>query len=44
MATAPTSLRARAARALGIHDEEIAPAACGFAFFFFLFCGYFMLR
>jgi len=44
MATAPTSLRARAARALGIHDEEIAPATCGFAFFFFLFCGYFMLR
>lgn len=44
MAAAPTSLRGRAARALGIHDEEIAPAACGFAFFFFLFCGYFMLR
>lgn len=41
---AATSLRGRAARALGIHDEEIAPAACGFAFFFFLFCGYFMLR
>lgn len=38
------SLRGRAARALGIHEDEIAPAACGFAFFFFLFCGYFMLR
>ncbi|AZS78250.1 MFS transporter [Achromobacter spanius] len=37
-------LRGRIARALGIHEEEIAPAACGFAFFFFLFCGYFMLR
>jgi len=38
------SWRARAARALGIREEELAPAACGFAFFFFLFCGYFMLR
>jgi AAA family ATP:ADP antiporter len=38
------ALRGRAARALGIHEDEIAPAACGFAFFFFLFCGYFMLR
>lgn len=38
------SLRGRIARALGIHEAEIAPAACGFAFFFFLFCGYFMLR
>ncbi|WP_417219704.1 NTP/NDP exchange transporter [Achromobacter spanius] len=37
-------LPGRIARALGIHEEEIAPAACGFAFFFFLFCGYFMLR
>ncbi|WP_413815381.1 NTP/NDP exchange transporter [Achromobacter sp.] len=36
--------RARIARTLGIHDADIAPAACGFAFFFFLFCGYFMLR
>jgi len=44
MADAPYSLRQRAARALGIHEDEIAPAACGFAFFFFLFCGYFMLR
>ncbi|WP_334160454.1 NTP/NDP exchange transporter, partial [Achromobacter insolitus] len=33
-----------AARALGIPPQELAPAACGFAFFFFLFCGYFMLR
>ena len=44
MAAALSSLRLRAARALGIHEDEIAPAACGFAFFFFLFCGYFMLR
>lgn len=44
MTAALASLRARAARALGIHDGEAAPAACGFAFFFFLFCGYFMLR
>ncbi|WP_342067112.1 NTP/NDP exchange transporter [Achromobacter kerstersii] len=44
MADALYSLRQRAARALGIHEDEIAPAACGFAFFFFLFCGYFMLR
>ncbi|KGD95815.1 ADP/ATP translocating protein [Achromobacter sp. RTa] len=43
MAAAHT-LRGRAAQALGIHDDELAPAACGFAFFFFLFCGYFMLR
>lgn len=41
---AQTPLRTRAAQALGIRDEELAPAACGFAFFFFLFCGYFMLR
>ncbi|MFD4839371.1 NTP/NDP exchange transporter [Achromobacter sp. NPDC058515] len=44
MATALSSWRARAAQALGIRQEELAPAACGFAFFFFLFCGYFMLR
>ncbi|MDH1300809.1 MULTISPECIES: MFS transporter [Achromobacter] len=44
MASAPGSLQARAAQALGILQEELAPAACGFAFFFFLFCGYFMLR
>ncbi|PTX11322.1 MFS transporter [Achromobacter mucicolens] len=44
MAAAPLSWRVRAARALGIQEDELAPAACGFAFFFFLFCGYFMLR
>jgi AAA family ATP:ADP antiporter len=44
MASAPGSLPGRAAQALGIPQEELAPAACGFAFFFFLFCGYFMLR
>ena len=44
MAPAPGSLPGRAAQALGIPQEELAPAACGFAFFFFLFCGYFMLR
>ncbi|EHK66297.1 NTP/NDP exchange transporter [Achromobacter arsenitoxydans] len=44
MAAVLASWRARAARALGIREEELAPAACGFAFFFFLFCGYFMLR
>lgn len=44
MADALHSLRQRAARALGIREDELAPAACGFAFFFFLFCGYFMLR
>lgn len=44
MAPAPGSLQGRAAQALGIPREELAPAACGFAFFFFLFCGYFMLR
>jgi len=44
MADALYSLRQRAARALGIREDELAPAACGFAFFFFLFCGYFMLR
>jgi AAA family ATP:ADP antiporter len=44
MADALFSLRQRAARALGIREDELAPAACGFAFFFFLFCGYFMLR
>ncbi|WP_454693770.1 NTP/NDP exchange transporter [Achromobacter aegrifaciens] len=44
MAPAPGSLPGRAAQALGIPLEELAPAACGFAFFFFLFCGYFMLR
>lgn len=44
MAAALPLLRQRAAQALGIHGHEIAPAACGFAFFFFLFCGYFMLR
>ncbi|MGV2862883.1 NTP/NDP exchange transporter [Achromobacter sp. AGC39] len=38
------SARARIAQTLGIHQTDIAPAACGFAFFFFLFCGYFMLR
>ena len=36
--------RHRAAQALGIRADELAAAACGFAFFFFLFCGYFMLR
>ncbi|RBL86771.1 MFS transporter [Streptomyces cavourensis] len=36
--------RHRMAQALGIRADELAPAACGFAFFFFLFCGYFMLR
>ncbi|MGE8689462.1 MAG: NTP/NDP exchange transporter [Achromobacter sp.] len=41
---AANTLRGRAAQALGIQDGELAPAACGFAFFFFLFCGYFMLR
>lgn len=44
MTPAPASLPGRAARALGIPPQELAPAACGFAFFFFLFCGYFMLR
>ncbi|QVQ24231.1 NTP/NDP exchange transporter [Achromobacter deleyi] len=44
MTAAPPSWRARAARAFGIREEELAPAGCGFAFFFFLFCGYFMLR
>ncbi|CAB3813258.1 MFS transporter [Achromobacter denitrificans] len=41
---AQSTLRGRAAQALGIRAGELAPAACGFAFFFFLFCGYFMLR
>ncbi|WP_447918436.1 NTP/NDP exchange transporter [Achromobacter aegrifaciens] len=44
MEAAPSSLQGRTAQALGIPQEELAPAACGFAFFFFLFCGYFMLR
>lgn len=44
MAAVLASWRTRIARALGIREEELAPAACGFAFFFFLFCGYFMLR
>lgn len=44
MTAASPSWRARAARAFGIREEELAPAGCGFAFFFFLFCGYFMLR
>ena len=34
----------RAERLLGLGRGELAPATCGFAFFFFLFCGYFMLR
>ena len=38
------SWRQRAAQALGIQPGEVAAGACGFAFFFFLFCGYFMLR
>lgn len=38
------SWRRRAAQALGIETGELAAGACGFAFFFFLFCGYFMLR
>lgn len=38
------SWRRRAAQALGIQPGEAAAGACGFAFFFFLFCGYFMLR
>lgn len=29
--------RHRAAQALGIRADELAAAACGFAFFFFLF-------
>jgi ATP:ADP antiporter, AAA family len=41
---APGSWRQRAAQALGIQPGEVAAGACGFAFFFFLFCGYFMLR
>lgn len=40
----PATLRGRTALALGIREDELGPAACGFAFFFFLFCGYFMLR
>ncbi len=44
MTAARGSMQDRAAQALGIRPEELAPAACGFAFFFFLFCGYFMLR
>lgn len=40
----PATLRGRAALTLGIREDELGPAACGFAFFFFLFCGYFMLR
>lgn len=44
MAACVPPWRARTARALGIQEAELAPAACGFAFFFFLFCGYFMLR
>lgn len=39
-----STLRGRAVQALGIREDELAPAICGFAFFFFLFCGYFMLR
>ncbi|CAB5512767.1 hypothetical protein LMG26857_02038 [Achromobacter anxifer] len=44
MTAAGGSMQDRTAQALGIRPEELAPAACGFAFFFFLFCGYFMLR
>ncbi len=44
MTAARGSVQDRTAQALGIRPEELAPAACGFAFFFFLFCGYFMLR
>ena len=36
--------RQRAAQALGIQPGELAAGACGFAFFFFLFFGYFMVR
>lgn len=38
------SWRQRAAQALGIQPDELPAGACGFAFFFCLFCGYFMLR
>lgn len=40
----PDARAARLRRALNIHPGEGAAAACGFAFFFCLFTGYFMLR
>jgi AAA family ATP:ADP antiporter len=41
---APASRSGRLRRALNIHPGEGGAALCGFAFFFFLFTGYFMLR
>lgn len=38
------SLMHRAAKAINAETEELYPALAGFALFFCLFCGYFMLR
>ncbi|HTJ99094.1 MAG TPA: MFS transporter [Bordetella sp.] len=40
----PAAPRGRLRQALNIHAGEGVAAVCGFAFFFFLFTGYFMLR
>jgi ATP:ADP antiporter, AAA family len=40
----PRLLQDRLARALGIEAGEVAPVARGFAMFFLLFAGYFLLR
>ncbi|TBV08512.1 NTP/NDP exchange transporter [Phytopseudomonas dryadis] len=42
--TIATSLSQRAARAINAQPGELAAALSGFALFFCLFCGYFMLR
>ncbi|MEQ7921563.1 MFS transporter [Xanthomonas sp. WHRI 1810A] len=44
MSVADTSLMHRAARAINAQPDELIPALAGFALFFCLFCGYFMLR
>jgi AAA family ATP:ADP antiporter len=44
LSVADTSLMHRAARAVNAQPGELVPALAGFALFFCLFCGYFMLR
>jgi AAA family ATP:ADP antiporter len=44
LSVADTSLMHRAARAINAQPDELIPALAGFALFFCLFCGYFMLR
>lgn len=44
MPTSTATLQARAAQAINAQADELRPALAGFALFFCLFCGYFMLR